>query len=110
MRSNSTSLKNDTTENPDVLKIVKEDILRILSERRESTSLEIIKDEIKVANPFISKAVKELERNKLITIQENFISINQARTRKRKNYSKKTFSSRESFQKDKKHHRSTHCS
>lgn len=75
MRSNSASLKNDTTENTDVLKIVKEDILRILSERRESTSLEIIKDEIKVANPFISKAVKELERNKLITIQEKSILL-----------------------------------
>jgi hypothetical protein len=54
---------------------VKEDILRILSERSESTSIEIIKDGIEVAHPLISKAVEELGRDNLITIQENSISL-----------------------------------
>jgi len=54
---------------------VKEDVLRILSERSERTSLEIIKDGIKVAHPLISEALEELGRDDLITIQENFISL-----------------------------------
>ena len=75
MRSNSVSLKNNTTKDSVVLKIVKEDILRLLSERSESTSLEYIKGRIKVAYPFISEVVKELERDKLITIQEKSILL-----------------------------------
>ena len=54
---------------------MKEDILRILSERNERTSLEIIKDEIKVAYSHIMEAVEKLGRDDLITIQENFISL-----------------------------------
>lgn len=75
MRSNSSSLKNNATKDIDVLKIVKEDILRILSERSESTSLEIIKDGIKVAHSIMSKAIEDLRRDKLITIQENSLLL-----------------------------------
>ncbi len=75
LKSNSASLKNITTKKLDVLEIVKEDILRILSEKMESTSFEVIKDEIKVAYPYISKAVEELEKDKLIAIQENSILL-----------------------------------
>ena len=79
---------------------MKEDILRILSERSEMTSREIIKDEIKVAHSFISEAVEELGRNDLISIQENFISLTELGQKKAKtilenhlvleNYFKKT--------------------
>ena len=55
--------------------MVKEDILRLLSEISERIKVETIKDEIKVAHPFISKALEELERDGLINIQEKFISL-----------------------------------
>ena len=69
------NLSGNTAKEPDILKIVKEDILRILCERKKKTSLEIIKDEIKVTHSFIPEALKELERDGLITIQKNFISL-----------------------------------
>jgi len=55
--------------------MVKEDILRLLIEISERIKVETIKDEIKVAHPFISKALEELERDGLINIQEKFISL-----------------------------------
>ena len=69
------NLGDNTVKEPDVLKIVKEDVLRILCERNKKTSLEIITDEIKVAHALISEALEELERDDLIAIQENFISL-----------------------------------
>ena len=58
-----------------VLKIVKEDILRILSERSESTSLETIKNGIKAAQSIISESLEELKKDKLLTIQKNLVSL-----------------------------------
>jgi Mn-dependent DtxR family transcriptional regulator len=69
------NLSGNATKEPDILKIVKEDVLRILCERRKKTSLEIIKNEIKVAHVLISEALEELERDGLIAIQENFILL-----------------------------------
>ena len=46
-----------------------------MCERRKKTSLETIKDEIKVAHPLMSEALEELERDSLIAIQENSISL-----------------------------------
>jgi Mn-dependent DtxR family transcriptional regulator len=70
---------------------VKEDILRILSERSERTSLETIKDEIKVAHPIISEALEELGKDGLITIQENFISLTEPGQKKAKTILEKHF-------------------
>ena len=56
-----TKLGINATKKLDVLKIVKEDILRILSERSESTSLETIKNGIKVAQSIISESLEETE-------------------------------------------------
>ena len=82
---------------------MKEDFLRILGERSEMTSREIIKDGIKVAHSILSEAFKELEKDELITIQENFISLTELGQEKAKiilkkhlvleNYFKKTRSS-----------------
>jgi len=69
------NLSGNATKEPNILKIVKEDVLRILCERRKKTSLEIIKNEIKVAHVLISEALEELERDGLIAIQENFILL-----------------------------------
>ena len=69
------NLSGNAAKAPDILKIVKEDVLRILCERRNKTSLEIIKDEIKVAHALIYETLEELERDGLIAIQKNFISL-----------------------------------
>jgi Mn-dependent DtxR family transcriptional regulator len=54
---------------------VKEDVLRILCETNERSSLEFLKDEINVAYTILSEALKELQREDLITIHENSISL-----------------------------------
>lgn len=63
---------------------MKENILRILGERSVRTSLETIKDEIKVARPIILKALEELGKDDLIIIQENHISLTKLGQKKAK--------------------------
>ena len=64
------------TEESDILRIVEEDILRILGEEKSKrVSLERIKSEIKVAYLFISNAIKELEREGLLQSQGDFIVL-----------------------------------
>ncbi|MEA2086609.1 MAG: iron dependent repressor, metal binding and dimerization domain protein [Candidatus Caldatribacteriota bacterium] len=58
-----------------IIKIVKEDILRILGEERSRVSLEILKEEIKVSLSFIYEAIEELEREGLIQSQRNFFRL-----------------------------------
>jgi len=85
------NLGGNAAKKPDISKIVKEDVLRILFERSKKTSLEIIEDEIKVAHPFVSEALEELERDDLIVIQENFISLTELGQESAKNILKKHF-------------------
>jgi len=61
----------------DILKMVKEDILRILGEGKEKISFESLNTEIKVFPSFISKVIKDLEEGSLIRIEENFIRLTQ---------------------------------
>ncbi len=64
------------SEESDVLKIVREDILRILGEQKaEKIFLESIKSKINAADQFIFRAAKELERRNLIKHNDNFISL-----------------------------------
>lgn len=64
------------TEESDILRIVEEDILRILGEEKSKrVSLESIKSEIKVAYLFISNAIKELEREGLVQSHGDFIVL-----------------------------------
>jgi len=83
--------RGNAAKEPDVLRIVKEDILRILCERRKKISLEIIEDEINVAHPFISEALEELERDDLIAIQKNLILLTGLGQESAKNILKKHF-------------------
>jgi len=57
-----------------IIKIVKEDILRILGEEKRRISLEILKEEIKVSLSFINEAIEELEREGLIKSRQIFLS------------------------------------
>jgi Mn-dependent DtxR family transcriptional regulator len=63
------------TKEAEISKILKEDILRILCETNKSTSSEIIQAEIKAAPNLIAKTLKELQKEELITIKENTISL-----------------------------------
>ena len=61
---------------PDILRIVKEDILRILGEGEgNSVSLISLKSEIKVSEPFLRKAVEGLEKECLIQSKEELIVL-----------------------------------
>lgn len=59
----------------DILKIVKEDILRILGERKAKTSLKSMKAKIRVSHSFLSEAIKYLEEEGLISFEKEFISL-----------------------------------
>jgi len=59
-----------------VLKIVKEDILRITGEaKNRKISLKSMEIEINVSNTFIFKAVSELESENLINLKGNFVEL-----------------------------------
>ena len=58
-----------------ILKIVKEDILRILGEEKRRISLGILKEEIKVSLSFINEAVEELKKGGLVQSQQNFFRL-----------------------------------
>jgi len=58
-----------------IIKIVKEDILRILGERKRKISLDIIKEEIKVSYSFVSEAIEELKKRGLIQSQQSFFRL-----------------------------------
>jgi Mn-dependent DtxR family transcriptional regulator len=75
MKNNSNeTLMLDLSIDSDILTIVKEDILRTLGEKKE-VSLEIIKDEIKVSPSFISIAINELKKEKLVQFQQSFFEL-----------------------------------
>ncbi len=63
------------TKESDILKIVKEDILRILEERKGELSLESIKAEVKVSPSFASKAIKVLEEKNLMQVVEKIVRL-----------------------------------
>ena len=63
------------TENSSILKIVKEDILRILAERKEKVSLNIIKFEVKVPDSYLNDAIYELKREKLVHLRKDFFEL-----------------------------------
>lgn len=60
-----------------ILKIVREDILRTLSERKKKISFESLKREIKVLHSFISQAIKDLEEESLIRVEGNSLILTQ---------------------------------
>ena len=63
------------TSESSILRIVEEDILRILGEANGKISVDLIKSGIGVSNQFISRAVKELENESLIITRKNFILL-----------------------------------
>ncbi len=74
-RRGFTEFSHNATNGPDILRIVEEDIMRILYERSKQTSLKALEDEIKVAHRIIVRALEELERTSLIAIQDDLILL-----------------------------------
>lgn len=72
-----------------IIKIVKEDILRILSERKRKISLDIIKEEIKVSYSFIFEAIEELKKEGLIKSQQSFFTLTEEGEEKARDILKK---------------------
>jgi len=56
----------------DILKIVTEDILRMLAERGNKVPLESIKDEVKASDSIIYKAINKLKEKNLILDDDNY--------------------------------------
>lgn len=98
----------DTATEADVLKIVKEDVLRILGEREEKVTPGIIKSEIEVINSFVSNAISSLEKENLIQVEDTRIRLTKKGRDKAKdivkkhrileNYLKETRNEREAHQ------------
>jgi Mn-dependent DtxR family transcriptional regulator/Fe2+ transport system protein FeoA len=71
------NLGDNAAKSPDILKIVEEDIMRILYERHRQTLLKILESEIQVAHPLVARALEELEKNRLVTIHDDAIALTQ---------------------------------
>ncbi len=74
-----------------ILRIVKEDILRTLGEKKGKVSLNIIEREIKVYFSFISKAIEYLEKEGFIRSEKGFYELTEKGGRKAKDILKKHF-------------------
>jgi Mn-dependent DtxR family transcriptional regulator len=70
-------LGDNAAKRSDILRIVQEDVMRILFERRRQTSLKTLRDEVQVAHPLVARALEELEKNRIITIHNDAISLTQ---------------------------------
>lgn len=66
---------SDTVKENYVLKMVKEDVLRVMGERKEKVSLEVIKAKIRVSHSFISRTIRSLKEEKLIRVENKFIRL-----------------------------------
>lgn len=66
---------NAAIKQSDILRIVKEDVLKILGERNEQVSLNGIKSEIEASSSFVSKIIKSLEEENLIRVKDKFIRL-----------------------------------
>ena len=73
----------------DILEIVKEDILRILGERKKKVSLETITNEINVFSSFVSRVINELEKEELIQSQQAFFKLTEKGKEKAKSVLRK---------------------
>jgi len=86
----------------DVLKIVKEDILRITGEaKNRKISLRSMELEINVSNTFMSKAVSELENENLINLKGNFVELTENGLSQAEDIAKRHFSIENYFRKSK---------
>jgi Mn-dependent DtxR family transcriptional regulator len=82
----------------DILEIVKEDILRILAEAENRTSLEFIKNEVKASDSIISEAIGELKEDNLISEDGKFFCLTSGGKNKAKDILEKHLSLEKYFE------------
>ena len=66
---------SDVIEEPNILRIIKEDILRILGEQKKKVSLSFIKARIRVSRASMSEAVKSLREEDFVSVDKGFIAL-----------------------------------
>ena len=66
---------SDVMEQPDVSRMIKEDVLRMLGERKKKIPLRSIKADIRVSNLSISEAVESLRENDLISVDKGSVGL-----------------------------------
>jgi Mn-dependent DtxR family transcriptional regulator len=76
-------------ENSYFLRRIKEDILRILTEKKKKYPLASIKTEVKSSPLNISRAIEELEKDGLIELKKNFVLLTNEGKKKSKDILKK---------------------
>ncbi len=59
----------------EIIKIVREDVLRILGEKKKSIPLDVIEKEISVSNNYIMQAIEELLKEQLIRSRNNSFEL-----------------------------------
>jgi len=65
----------DVTKEPDVSKIVREDVLRILGERRGTVSLKFVESRVQVSSSFITETVRDLSEKSLVEVKDEYIKL-----------------------------------
>ena len=66
---------DDRIEESDLLKIVKEDTLRILGEKKKNVSLKSLRMKMKVSPSFMSRAIESLEKEGTISVEKRFVEL-----------------------------------
>jgi len=66
---------DDRIEESDLLKIVKEDTLRLLGEMKKRVSLKYLRMKMKVSPSFMSKAIESLEKEGTISVEKGFVEL-----------------------------------
>lgn len=75
-----------------ILKIVMEDILRVLAETENGVPLEFVKSEVKASDSIISKAVNRLKKDNMISEDKRFFHLTPRGKNKAKDILKKHLS------------------
>jgi Mn-dependent DtxR family transcriptional regulator len=66
---------DDRIEESDLLKIVKEDSLRILGEKKKKVSLKSLRMKMKVSPSFMAKAIESLAKESMISVEKGFVEL-----------------------------------
>jgi Mn-dependent DtxR family transcriptional regulator len=81
--------ENDISGKPNILRIIKEDILEALAGENRKIPFSLIEPEIKASRSFISKALKELEKENLVQTEKGLVFLTGGGKKKAENFVKK---------------------
>ena len=81
--------ENNITEELDILRIVKEDILEALGRENKKVPFSLIEPEIKASRSFISEALRELEKESLVQTERGLVFLTGQGKKKAENFIEK---------------------